>query len=574
MSSTANASYSNASHLNASYHNASYPNASYPNASYPNTSYLIANHVIIQQLGGAKYKWTTLSHNGVMFPKEYVKHDVPVIYNGQSIILNIEAEELATLYAKYIETEYVINKIFLKNFWNDWKGYIKDDRIQSLDGVDFSLIYQHLQKQKELSKVETDTKTQNKLGEEKFKFATVDGKPQPVGNFRIEPPGIFMGRGCNPNLGRVKRRIYPEDIIINTGKESPVPEPLTGHKWKNVIHDRTVEWLASWKDDITKKIKYVWLGAHSDLKASSDMNKFDLARKLKRKIKTIRTANEEALKSDSKLTRQIATALYFIDKFALRVGNEKGEDEADTVGVTSLRKEHIKLTENNHVKLDFLGKDSVRFNRTLEVESQVYMNLVEFMENKSNADQLFDLVGSADINKYLQSFMKKLTAKVFRTYNASNLFQKELRKITNKFDKYEESDKINILLDEFNKANAKVALLCNHQKNINKSTSKQIEKLDEMIKKAKTKLSKAKKSKRSTEKLNQMRDVIKKLRAKKQLKIELKNVSLGTSKINYIDPRITIAFLKRHNIPIDKIFSKTLQEKFKWATEIDADFQF
>ena len=192
MSSTANASYPNAS----------YPNASYLNASYLNANYLVANYVITQQLGGAKYKWTTLSHNGVMFPKEYVKHDVPVIYNGQSIILNIEAEELATLYAKYIETEYVTNKIFLKNFWNDWKGYIKDDRIQSLDGVDFSLIYQHSQKQKELSKVET--KTQNKLDEEKFKFATVDEKPQPVGNFRIEPPGIFMGRGCNPNLGRVK----------------------------------------------------------------------------------------------------------------------------------------------------------------------------------------------------------------------------------------------------------------------------------------------------------------------------------------------------------------------------------
>lgn len=28
----------------------------------------------------------------------------------------------------------------------------------------------------------------------------------------------------------------------------------------------------------------------------------------------------------------MATACYLIDKLALRVGNEKGEDEADTVG--------------------------------------------------------------------------------------------------------------------------------------------------------------------------------------------------------------------------------------------------
>lgn len=31
-------------------------------------------------------------------------------------------------------------------------------------------------------------------------------------------------------------------------------------------------------------------------------------------------------------TRQLATCLYFIDKLALRAGNEKGEEEADTVG--------------------------------------------------------------------------------------------------------------------------------------------------------------------------------------------------------------------------------------------------
>lgn len=37
-----------------------------------------------------------------------------------------------------------------------------------------------------------------------------------------------------------------------------------------------------------------------------------------------------------------AVALYFIDKLALRAGNEKDADEAaDTVGCCSLRVEHI-----------------------------------------------------------------------------------------------------------------------------------------------------------------------------------------------------------------------------------------
>ncbi len=234
--------------------------------------------------------------------------------------------------------------------------------------------------------------------------------------------------------------------------------------------------MASYKDDITGKIKYVWLGAQSDFKANSDINKFDLARKLKRRIKSIRKQNEEAMNSNDIYTRQIATALYFIDKFALRVGNEKGEDETDTVGVTSLRVEHIDLLNNDKIRLDLLGKDSVRYDRTLEVDPLVYRNIQEFMEGKKKGDQLFNLITPTDVNKYLQSFMKNLTAKVFRTYNASDLFQKELNKITKKYDKYEEMDKINILLDDFNKANAKVAMLCNHQKNITKSTNQQLKK--------------------------------------------------------------------------------------------------
>lgn len=56
--------------------------------------------------------------------------------------------------------------------------------------------------------------------------------------------------------------------------------------------------------------------------------------------------------------------LFF--QLALRVGNEKDEDEADTVGCCSLRIEHIKLYDSfdgvgdNVVEFDFLGKDSIR----------------------------------------------------------------------------------------------------------------------------------------------------------------------------------------------------------------------
>ena len=63
-----------------------------------------------------------------------------------------------------------------------------------------------------------------------------------------------------------------------------------------------------------------------------------------------------------------------------------------------------------------------------------------------------------------------------------------------------------------------------------------------------------------------------------------KEVALGTSKIvssmhslllswpsywlfskNYIDPRLTVVFSQKFNVPIEKFFSKTLREKFNWA---------
>jgi DNA topoisomerase-1 len=47
--------------------------------------------------------------------------------------------------------------------------------------------------------------------------------------------------------------------------------------------------------------------------------------------------------------------------------------------------------------------------------------------------------------------------------------------------------------------------------------------------------------------------------------IDVTEISLGTSKINYLDPRISIAWCKANDVPINKIFTKTLLEKFTWA---------
>ena len=55
-------------------------------------------------------------------------------------------------------------------------------------------------------------------------------------------------------------------------------------------------------------------------------------------------------------------------------------------------------------------------------------------------------------------------------------------------------------------------------------------------------------------------------------KDEGKQTALGTSKINYIDPRISAAWCDKYSVPLEKIFNKTLREKFKWAMDADKDF--
>ena len=135
----------------------------------------------------------------------------------------------------------------------------------------------------------------------------------------------------------------PEDVIINCSKDSEWPEAPEGHKWKEVRHDNTVTWLASWTENIQNQIKYVMLNPSSKLKGEKDMQKYEKAKMLKSKIDKIRSDYVADFKSKEMRIRQRSVALYFIDKLALRAGNEKDEDQADTVGCCSLRVEHLTL---------------------------------------------------------------------------------------------------------------------------------------------------------------------------------------------------------------------------------------
>ncbi|RMZ78073.1 hypothetical protein DV737_g4042, partial [Chaetothyriales sp. CBS 132003] len=618
--------------------------------------------------GDGTNKWETLQHNGVLFPPAYepLPKNVKMKYDGVPVTLEPEAEEVAGFFGSMLNSAHnVENPTFQKNFFHDFKqvlkktGGAKDKNgakvdVQEFAKCDFRPLFDYYDAQREAKKVlpkeeKRRLKAEKDAAEEKYMFCVWDGRKQKVGNFRVEPPGLFRGRGEHPKTGHVKNRVQPEQITLNIGKEATVPPPPEGHRWKEIKHDKQGTWLAMWQENINGNYKYVMLAANSDVKGQSDYKKFEKARELKKHIDRIRQDYSKNLKNAVTAERQLATAMYLIDKFALRAGNEKGEDEADTVGCCSLKFEHITLKEPSTVVFDFLGKDSIRFHEEFEVDAQVFKNLRIFKRPpKKEGDDIFDRLTTTQLNKHLKDYMDGLTAKVFRTYNASWTMAQLLKSMKSEGTVPER-------VKDYNDANRQVAILCNHKRTVAASHEGAMQKMEDRIKgviyqqwrtkqmmldldpkmkkkkgadyfelpdvldeawildhqdflineqrakiekkfekdneKLKADGEKEMKHKELQDRLNaegrsasvekleaqveKMDTRIATMRLQAQDRESNKEVALGTSKINYIDPRLTVVFAKKFNVPIEKFFSKTLREKFEWAIKsVDENWEF
>lgn len=549
-------------------------------------------------------KWTFLEHKGPVFapPYERLPDSVAFHYDGKRMKLSDVTEECAGFYARMLDHEYTSKDVFNKNFFNDWRKVMTEDEkktIRHLEKCDFKPMFEYfkmkseerknLTKEEKLKNKESNLATLNEYG-----FCVLDGHKQKIANFRIEPPGLFRGRGNHPKMGMLKKRTEPEEVIINCSKDSKIPVAPKGHKWKSVRHDNSVTWLCCWIENIQNSFKYIMLNASSRLKGEKDWKKYETARGLHNLVDKIRADYRADFKHKEMRVRQRAVALYFIDKLALRAGNEKDEDEADTVGCCSLRFEHVKLHEELDGKpfvvvFDFLGKDSIRYQNAVPVPKRVFKNLLLFMKNKQAGDDLFDRLNTSILNQYLRELMDGLTAKVFRTYNASRTLEEQLELLT------KPNDVLASKVLSYNRANRAVAVLCNHQRSVPKTFAKSMESLQKKIDAKKDQIGdvthEAKQIKADYRQLKQaskkmqyeklkkrlatLKDQLMKLQVQATDRDENKEIALGTSKLNYLDPRIAIAWCKRLNVPIDKVYNKTQREKFQWAIQMTTEtFKF
>ena len=70
-------------------------------------------------------------------------------------------------------------------------------------------MFEHFEAEKAKKKAMTsaekkEAKAQKDELEAPYTHCVLDGRKEKVGNFRVEPPGLFRGRGDHPKKGRLK----------------------------------------------------------------------------------------------------------------------------------------------------------------------------------------------------------------------------------------------------------------------------------------------------------------------------------------------------------------------------------
>lgn len=478
--------------------------------------------------------------------------------------------------------------------------------IQDLCKCDFTLIARHLHDERE-RKVNRTVEQKNDEKRAKaelvarFGHALIDGVVAQVPMWQVEPPGLFLGRGEHPMAGRVKRRVQPEDITLNLGEDAPIPPAPDGHRWGGVVHNHSALWFATWRDELMRTQKYLVLSMHTRTIQDDIIRKFDAARDLAMKLAYLRSIYTADLGSADACTRQHATAMWLIDHFGLRIGNEK--DDADAVGCCSLRMSHITLSQSPHhtLTLDFVGNDSLRYHMSRELDERIWRALSDFAAKKPPADLLFDALDSASLSAYMRSLHPQLSPKVLRICNVSATLQRHLEAI----DVEATGGEVGLLL-AYNRASVATSHECNlvrstlqkptHTAPPRAAAPKAEPRADGAPTQHCERTLRSGRVVRYASTDDEAHDsgdasadegddapapsapVLSRAHASSEAKAaakeELRTVALTTARINYIDPRITVAFCKRSNLPLEKLWSMSMRQRCEWATQVDQDWRF
>ena len=539
-----------------------------------------------------KHVMKRLKHNGIFVPVyDYKGFNIKI--NGQTIKLTPKSEQMAVAWVrKSLSTVSPPDNLFKKNFMKEFLAQVKKDNpsavfldaftsnyLNSIDNpsanlnkgiqlasqeIDFSQICSFIESEKakkealtkEVKKQEAAERKVKRLEfKEKYGYAEVDGQKLEIANWTSEPSCLFAGRGDHPQRGKWKDGPAEQDIILNLPPDASVPKG----NWKGVVWEPNKMYVAKWEDKLTGKIKYVWFSDTAFLKQNREKEKFQKAETLGKQIKIIEQHILKNLDSKDEARAKVATVSWLILVPNMRVGDEKDPDEADTVGAITLRAEHIKI-EGNVLHFDFLGKDSVRWDKKFKAPPEVIRNIQRYVADKSKP-YLFEGIDSKTVSRFLSEKMPKLTAKVFRTWRCTKTVRDELEKsgVTR-----EDPDYCKVYAAKM--ANFKVAEVANHKRKVPPTFDQRLEKKEANIKSLEQQLAVKKAASKKTESLETRIQ-----RAKLDLELTklTKEYNLGTSLKSYIDPTAYVKWAKKVKFDIEKFYPKTLRNKFSWALQSD-----
>lgn len=148
----------------------------------------------------------------------------------------------------------------------------------------------------------------------------------------------------------------------------------------------------------------------------------DFAENLPLIRKTIRTHLKDKTWTKRKV---MALILEIMDETAIRIGNRVYKERNNTFGLTTLRRKHLDLSDNQLV-LSFKGKSNQY--REIKINNRRLIRLIKDCSELpgyeifryQDADGKFQQVDSQDVNEYLQVITgKEFSSKDFRTWYAT-----------------------------------------------------------------------------------------------------------------------------------------------------------
>lgn len=341
-----------------------------------------------------------------------------------------------------------------------------------------------------------------------------------------------------------------------------------------------------------------------------------------------------SVNDDMHRTRLLA-CVGLVDVFSIRVGGDEedgiggdsgdiGGDQEETIGASTLRRKHVCLisaaaSSSSAIRLRFVGKDKILHDITRVVSPVLARAVAQCMHHaRRKEDPLFPGVHATDANAYLHAILPDVTCKTLRTRTASELVDRRLRSVA--------PSNVSVVKTPASSASASVPIIrhmkkyvelacmecawhLNHKRNSPSYDGRRnvvTDACDDDVS------SRGQGDVRFSRFLRLAAEAWQRvssdhqptytyIRPKsggtgrlvagssssygptdgpaelKEALVEAKMLGLApnTSKLNYVDPRILVAFCKRHDLPIQGVaYTASQTERFRWAASTPGTFKF